>query len=596
MPIRQLPESVVAQIAAGEVIERPTSVVKELLENAIDGGARSIHIAISGDGRRLIQIADDGHGILSDEVELAFLRHATSKLTDADDLYRIRTLGFRGEALASVASVSQVQMSTRHASETMGTWMQLEGGQIVGRRAAGIPSGTTIRVENLFFNTPARLKFLKAETTEKRQIASVVSRYAMAYSHIRFVLEQDGREAFRAGGSGSLADVLVNIVGLDTFKNMLEVDATTDDYQGIRVYGFTSTPSLHRADRSRITLFINGRWIQDTGLTHAVVQAYHTLLMTGRYPIAMLMIDLPPEQVDVNVHPTKAEVRFQHHETVFSAVQRAVRRSLIEHARVPSFRTARPHATDTNTREWDRRRGVQMDMEIGLNDPGQPAVRQHDSASGEADDPTAIPEGLGAPARPRTLPLLRLVGQIAASYIIAEGPAGLYLIDQHAAHERVLYEQFLAEYERQQTVTQYALEAQTLHVSPGEARLIEAHLEVLASLGFGLETFGPNLFIVRSVPGMLADGDPVEVMTAILDDLEAGEPPGRKAIEDKIILRVCKTAAVKAGQVLSLEQMQTLIRQLERCSSPLTCPHGRPTLIHISSDQLAREFGRLGAG
>ncbi len=589
MPIHKLAEDVVAQIAAGEVVERPSSVVKELLENAIDGGAETIHIGVWGDGRRKIQIMDDGCGIPAEDIELAFMRHATSKLDTAEDLYRILTLGFRGEALASIASVSHVQMSTRCAEESVGTTIRLEGGTIVNRKSVGLPAGTTITVEQLFFNTPARLKFLKSEMTEKRQIANLISRYAMAYPQIRFVLEQDQREVLRAGGSGDLADVLVNVIGLDTFKNMLEVDTRSEDYQGIRVYGYTSTPNLHRADRSKITLFVNGRWIQDTGLTHAVVQAYHTLLMTGRYPIAILRIDMPPELVDVNVHPTKAEVRFQSHEQVFSAVQRAVRRSLIEHARVPSFRTGRGSFTDAG-RDW-RDTSRQMDMELDLRDPGQHAVRQSEDATGDGSE---IPEGLGAPARPRTLPMLRLVGQIAASYIIAEGPAGLYLIDQHAAHERILYEQFMADYAQQQTVAQYALEAQTVHLSAPEARLLEASLDALARLGFGIEPFGPNLFVVRSVPGMLADGDPVEVITSIIQDLEAGNTPGQQAIEDKIILRVCKTAAVKAGQILSVEQMQGLIRQLERCDSPLTCPHGRPTLIHISSDQLAREFGRLG--
>jgi DNA mismatch repair protein MutL len=234
-----------------------------------------------------------------------------------------------------------------------------------------------------------------------------------------------------------------------------------------------------------------------------------------------------------------------------------------------------------------------MGMDLPLADPGQHARRQHDDAP-IADDPTSAPDGLGTPQRPRTLPMLRLIGQIAASYIVAEGPAGLYLIDQHAAHERILYEQFIAEYARQNTITQYALEAQTIQVSPAEARLIEANLDVLAQLGFGLETFGPNLFVIRSVPAILADGDPVEVIASIIEDLEQGIAPGQKVIEDKIVLRVCKSAAVKAGQVLSLEQMQGLVRQLERCESPLTCPHGRPTLIHISSDHLAREFGRLG--
>jgi len=588
MSIRKLSDDVVAQIAAGEVIERPTSVVKELVENSLDGGANNIHVSITSDGRRKIQISDDGQGITAEEVDLAFTRHATSKLETANDLYQIRTLGFRGEALASIASVSHIHMTTRHRDQDVGTFIQLEGSNVVARRSVGAPAGTVIRVEHLFYNTPARLKFLKSETNEKRQIASLITRYAMAYPAVRFILEQDQREVVHAGGSGQLADVLVNVMGLDTFKNMLEVDPG-EEYQGIRVVGYTSTPNLHRADRSRITLFVNGRWVQDTGLTHAVVQAYHTLMMTGRYPLAILLIELPPDQVDVNVHPTKAEVRFQSHEAVFSAIQRAVRRSLIEHARVPNFRAANAFGSNRPGKPFDR----QLDMGLDSIEPGRRALNQHEASF--TDDPSAIPDGLGTPAKPRTLPILRLIGQVAASYIVAEGPAGLYLIDQHAAHERVLYEQFMADYARQKSVAQYALEAQTIQVSVSEARLIESNLDALTILGFELEAFGPNLFIIRSVPAILADADPVEVITGIVQDLEADEQPGQKIIEAKIILRVCKTAAIKAGQVISLEQMQSLIRQLERCASPLTCPHGRPTLIHLSSDQLAREFGRLGA-
>ena len=591
MPIQVLSDDVVAQIAAGEVVERPTSVVKELLENALDAGATHVRIAIGGDGRRRIQISDDGCGIPAAEVELAFRRHATSKLRDAVDLYRIQTLGFRGEALASIASVSHVKLTTRHRDEDVGSYVHVEGGQVVQARPVGAPSGTVINVENLFYNTPARLKFLKAESTEKRQIAGLITRYAMAYPHVRFILEQDGREVFRTNGSGSLADVIVTALGLDHLKNMVEVDDSQGD---IRVYGFASAPSLNRADRSRITLFVNGRYIQDSGLTHAVVQAYHTLLMTGRYPIAVIMLTINPEDVDVNVHPTKAEIRFRDHESAFTAVQRAVRRALIEGAQTPMLRGRRFNSNDQGGQSAGWERDTQLDMGLTLDSPGQHArQRSMTDALDEADDPTAIPVGPGAPAKPRTLPMLRVVGQIAASYIVAEGPEGMYLIDQHAAHERIMYEQFMADYTRQKTVTQAALTPQTAQVAPAEARLIEEKLPLLSELGFELEPFGPNTFIVRAVPAILADSDPTDLIAGIVDDLEQGNQPGMPSIEDKIIMRVCKQASVKAGQILSYEQMQGLIRQLERCQSPLTCPHGRPTMIHMSSDQLARQFGRI---
>jgi DNA mismatch repair protein MutL len=591
MAIQILAEEVVAQIAAGEVVERPAAVVKELVENSLDAGATYVRVSILGDGRRKIQISDNGSGIPSEEIELAFARHATSKLRDADDLYRIETLGFRGEALASIASVSQLAITTRHENDSSGTLLRLEGGQIRQKRSVGAPRGTTITVENLFYNTPARLKFLKSENTERRQIATIITRYAMAYPFVRFEMEQDGREAFRTHGSGQLLDVMMNALGLDQIKNMFEVN---DSYLNIHVRGYTSAPSYNRSDRSRITLFVNGRWIQDTSLTYAVIQAYHTLLMTGRFPVAVLLINVAPEDVDVNVHPTKAEVRFRDSDAVFSAVQRAVRRAVIDQAQTPTLRGRL--ANGGADRVWNPAADpVQIDLSLPLQDTGQPAVRQHDNTpvSYETDE-TAIPEGPQGPTRPRTLPMLRVVGQVGASYIIAEGPAGLYLIDQHAAHERVLYEQFMAEHAQKETVSQYTLAAQTIQVAPPEARLLEENLDALSELGFEIEPFGPNVFVIRGVPAILADSDPVETMAGILDDLVQGNKPGQQAVEDRIVLRVCKQAAIKAGQVLSLEQMQALIRQLERCNSPLTCPHGRPTMIHMSSDQLAREFGRMG--
>jgi DNA mismatch repair protein MutL len=596
MSIEVLSERVVAQIAAGEVVERPASVVKELIENSLDAGASNIYVHVVGGGRRMIRVSDDGCGISSNEAELGFARHATSKLRSVDDLLTIQTLGFRGEALASIAAVSHVTMATRFQNEEVGTSLRLEGGQILQRKAMGTPTGTVITVENLFYNTPARLKFLKKENTEKRHIATLITRYAMAYPQVRFVLEQDGREVFRSSGSGHLTDVMVAVLGLDDFKNMVEVYGEDKTHsEPITVSGFTSTPGLNRADRTHITLFVNGRWVQDTTLAYAVTQAYHTFLMNGRYPVAVLMISMPTQDVDVNVHPTKAEVRFRDSNAVFTAVQRAVRRAVVELARTPSVRGGR-YAGLATARELDGWGGFdtdyskQIEMNLSLESAGQYPRQQEHLAT--ADDPTAIPEGLGTPTKPRTLPILRVVGQIGGTYIVAEGPVGMYLIDQHAAHERILYEQFMDEYERKQTVVQHTLAAQTINLSPSEARLIEENMDALQKVGFELEAFGPNTFVIRSVPAMLADNDPLEAVGGILDDLELGHTPGQPSIEKKIVLRVCKQAAVKAGQILSLKEMQVLIQQLERCESPHTCPHGRPTMLHMSRDQLAREFGR----
>lgn len=588
MAIEILPEHVIAQIAAGEVVERPASVVKELLENALDAGATSIRIAVNDGGQRLIRISDDGSGIFSEEVELAFSRHATSKLRHVDDLTTIKTLGFRGEALASIAAVSRLSIISRHFDEDIGTKLLIEGGSLSVRQTVGAPIGTVISVENLFFNTPARLKFQKKEATERRHTASLVTHYAMAYPHVRFILEQDGREVFRSSGSGHLADVVLKALGLDNFKRMVEVG---NDHDSIRVVGYTSTPDLYRSDRGRITLFVNGRAVQDSSLTYAVVQAYHTLLANGRYPLAVLMIELPPHEVDVNVHPTKAEVRFADSNAVFSVVQRAVREAVVRLAHTPDLRGGRG-ASFTRAQWSPDSTQLSMNLDVLPGRYGTQIDHQHERRRDRASDFANSPASSGLPLKPRTLPPLRVIGQVAAMYIVAEGPAGMYLIDQHAAHERILYEQFMENFAKQETLAQTTLDGQTIDLAPAEARLVEEHLEVLYRFGFTLEAFGPNTFLIRSIPAMLSISEPREVIAGILDDLELEKQPGLSAIEDKLIKHVCKRAAVKAGQILSHEEMQSIIRQLERAQSPHTCPHGRPTMLHMSGDQLAREFGR----
>ncbi|MCL4254447.1 MAG: DNA mismatch repair endonuclease MutL, partial [Anaerolineae bacterium] len=402
MPIHLLPEKLIAQIAAGEVVERPTSVVKELLENALDAGAKTIHVATQEGGRKLIRVSDDGVGISADEVELAFARHATSKLSKLEDLEQLQTLGFRGEALASIASVSRLMMTTRHYGENIGTQIRIEGGTITQKMAVGVPNGTVVTIENLFYNTPARLKFLKSENTEKRHIVALVTNYAIAYPQVKFILEQDGREIFRSIGNGQLADVVVRAVGLESFKHMLEVyaeDPAQDDRPPVRVWGYASAPDLSRADRGNITLFVNGRWIQDTKLTYAVVQAYHTLLMTGRYPIAVLMVEIPPHELDVNVHPTKAEVRFRDPNAVFSAIQRAVRMAVIGKANAPDIRLrggnpSTPIASTEATWNLGSVRPRTTELPLNMTDTGQyPQQYPQKYIPDEEFDLSDIPEG-----------------------------------------------------------------------------------------------------------------------------------------------------------------------------------------------------------
>ncbi|TVR19048.1 MAG: DNA mismatch repair endonuclease MutL [Anaerolineaceae bacterium] len=586
MSIQLLPDVLIAQIAAGEVVERPASVVKELVENALDAGAGSVHISVKGGGRTLIRISDDGHGIMAEQVELAFARHATSKINTIDDLQRIMTLGFRGEALSSIASVSRTTITTRHREQQTGTQLRIEGGVVAHQQAIGAPAGTMITVENLFYNTPARLKFLKTENTEKRHITALITRYAMAYPHVRFTLEQEGREAIRTTGSGELSDVIVQVLGLDNFKHLLPVEAENSGPPAVAVHGYTGSAQLHRADRGQITLFVNGRWISDSKLLYAVVQAYQGILRDGRYPVAVLMVEISPDEVDVNVHPTKAEVRFRDANAVFKTIQRGVRSAIIASGQRPDIARSSEvrHANDWGQSSGWREptRGVSQ-PEIGLQvqDDGrlpQPYINRNTYSEEEV----AVPDGVGQPVRPRTLPPLRVVGQVAATYIIAEGPAGLYLIDQHAAHQRVLYEQLVdADFNMSALPT-----PQTVELTPTQARLIDAQMDVLNDNGCEIAPFGGHTFQVRAVPEMALTADPHDLLRAIAEDMRQRPPL------EAVRLCISGYGAVKAGQTLSQDDMQAIVRRLERAREPLKDPLDRPTLLHMTGDQLARQFGR----
>jgi DNA mismatch repair protein MutL len=432
MTIRVLSDKVASQIAAGEVVERPASVVKELVENSIDAGATDVRVETREGGKRSIRVVDDGRGVPAAEVELAFRRHSTSKLSTVDDLDRITTLGFRGEALASIASVSRVTFVTRAADESVGTLLRLEGGKVVAQQESGRPPGTAVTIEDLFFNVPARRKFLRTDRTERGHIGGWLTRYAMAYPELRFTLSHDEQIVFQSAGNGQLRDVLVAVYGLELGAAFLEV-VSDERETSIQVAGFVSPPTLHRANRSYITLFVNGRWVQDTRLTYAVIQAYHTLLPTGRYPLGVVMVRLPPEEVDVNVHPAKAEVRFRDGDAAFRAVQKAVRRVLVEQSPVPL--ATRPSTSWLTAAPFRPGREERFERLVGLRP--RPAAEQLRFEEGAVD--VTRPDEAALVASSDRLPPLRVVGQVGTTYIVAEGPGGMYLIDQHAAHERVLF-------------------------------------------------------------------------------------------------------------------------------------------------------------
>ncbi len=606
MPIHILTDEVASQIAAGEVIERPASVVKELVENALDARANQITIQVVDAGRRLIEVADDGGGIPVDELEIALARHATSKLSTADDLFHIQTLGFRGEALASIASVSHFTLISHARGTDAGARLNVEGGHPGTVEPAGVPVGTVARVEDLFYNVPARLKFLKRDLTERQQIDTLVTRYALAYPAVRFHLFHDGRPVLQTSGRNDRREVLASLYGVDIARQMLEV-AFEEAY--LRVNGFISPIALTRSNRKEITFFVNGRWVQDSALAAALLHAYHTLLMVGRYPIAALFIDLDPEEVDVNVHPAKVEVRFRSQDRVFSGVQRAVRRALLAYSPVPPVSPGAWQASfpgRTPDPAWDMSRSMpsQGPLTWGSLPPGQEEEQDLPvEAAGEleiggevspmARSKSPLVESGQAEMLSGMLPLLRLVGQVGLSYLIAEGPDGLYLIDQHAAHERVLFERFMKQ-RSSQIPSQALLEPATVHLPPSSAQVLQSQLDILAEIGFQIEPFGPNTFRVRAIPALLVGADPQAAVRVVVEDFEEDEAPLQAEVEARLIARICKRAAVKAGQSLSTEEQRVLLAELETCRSPRTCPHGRPTMIHLSVDLLERQFGRRG--
>ncbi len=575
MTIKILPETIASQIAAGEVVERPASAVKELIENAIDAGASAISVETSEAGKRLIAVADNGSGIPAEELPLAMARHATSKLQSAEDLFAIHTLGFRGEALASIGSVARLTLTSKPEAQQAGYRIRVDGGVVGAVGPVPAPTGSEVRVEDLFFNVPARMKFLKSDSTENRQITGLVTRYALAYPHIRWTLVQDQRLVFKTSGSGSQMEILQELFGAQDSKQLLPI-AFSEREIGIK--GFVSSLSLNRSNRKDITFFVNGRWVQDAALTAAVIKAYNTLLMVGRYPVAALFIELPAGQVDVNVHPSKSEVRFRDSDQVFSALQRAIRRGLLAYSPVPELRPANL---------WGRQ----------ANHDESGTVFVPAGFAGAWGDASTAPEA----AQPQSylplerLPLLRLIGQVAATYLIAEGPDGLYLIDQHAAHERVLFDQLMAQYHAAAVPTQALVQPVAVEFSAEKALTLSQQLPGLRKLGFEVEDFGPNAFLVRSVPAVFAAGDPKAILQALVEDFEEDEEPLGAEIEAKIAGRVCKRLAVKAGKVLSESEQKALLLNLEASQSPRTCPHGRPTMIHLSAALLERQFGRTGA-
>jgi DNA mismatch repair protein MutL len=571
MPIKILDKETIAQIAAGEVVERPASVVKELVENALDAGATQISVEIRGGAISLIKVTDNGSGIPAGEVALAFERHATSKIKSPQDLQSIGSLGFRGEALPSIAAVAQVEMVTCADGEKSGTFISLEDGVTAPKRSQARVQGTTVTVRNLFRRVPARLKFLKSVPTENSHVANVVSQYALAFPEVAFSLLIDGKENLRTSGKGKLLDAIIDVYGVEMASKMLPVGVPDVAWSGgqstpdIRVSGMVGSPELGRAGRGYLSFFVNRRWVSSRLLSYAVEEAYSGLLMTGKHPVAVLDISLPPGEVDVNIHPAKSEVKFRNESAIFRAVQRAVRHSLVAQMPVPGIEeVAAPYRAPTS-------HGRQ------LWTPSASTARP------------APPDEVAPPLLMTSLPVLRVVGQVMSCYIVAEGPDGLYLIDQHAAHERVRFDKLRRQREQRQPDVQGLLEPSTFEVTPRQDEILKSCYGELADFGFSLEPFGDRTYLVRTVPALVAGDDWPAMLREMLDAL-SGEV--RSRWEEKIIASIACHGAVKSGQALTDDEMRGLVRQLEQAANPHTCPHGRPTVIRLSAAQLEREFGR----
>ena len=564
MPIRVLDPKVVSRIAAGEVVERPASVVKELVENSLDALSSQISIEARGGGVSLIRVTDNGIGIPSTEVELAFDRYATSKIGSLDDLESIPSLGFRGEALPSIAAVAEVDTVTCAVGESVGSYLSLKDGVIADRGSQGRSQGTTITVRNLLRKVPARLKFLKSTATENGHIANVVTQYALAFPEVKFTLLIDGRETLRTSGNGQLIDSVIEVYGIDVVKNVLEIKdkGWESGVVSPRVTGVISSPAVSRSGRDYLSFFVNRRCINSRLLAWAVEEAYRGLLMLGRHPIAIINISLPAKEVDINIHPTKTEVEFGNERTIFSTVQKAVRRALIELMPVPKIE----------------------EVATTYVPPSPPRQALWTSTEVSATSPAVSPE---TPAV--ALPILRVLGQLSNSYIIAEGPDGLYLIDQHAAHERILFEKIKYQRSQHQIEVQGLLEPATFEVNPKEEETLKLHYEDLAEFGFSIEPFGDRTYLVRAVPTLLQNKDWAGTVRELLASLSGGD---KSDWWETIAISIACHSAVRAGQALTDDEMRELIRQLEQTSIPNTCPHGRPTIIHISTGQLRKEFGR----
>jgi DNA mismatch repair protein MutL len=577
--IAKLPPEIAQKIAAGEVIERPVSVVKELVENALDAGAGEIGVELLAGGKKRIRVRDDGSGMSRADAELCFERHATSKIAVADDLLAIATLGFRGEALASIAAVSRLTLKTSEGGAEAGTQIEREGDSLLSEKDIAFPRGTSIEVRDLFFNLPARLKFLHGDASELSQIAKYLTNVALAYPRLRLILSHGPRTILDSPPVDGLRERIYQLHGKALIDSLMEIDFTAD---GSRLYGFASRPPAGRPDRAHQYFFVNSRPVRDKVLASALQQAYRGLLEKDRWPEAFLFLSVPPAEVDVNVHPAKSEVRFLRSSAVFQLVLRAVDRAKDRAGGIKPVVAARPEGSDRTGEPVEYIPGESGDY------PGLPfRVEERLPAADSAGVPLF---GDGAGTAPESDPSgRRVLGQFGDAYIIASDPDGIMVIDQHNAHERVLFERFTEIDRRRSWPVKMSLIPLLFELSPAQAVSLDANRTALEESGFRAEPMGGRSFALREYPDIF---QPEQALSAFLDLLD--EIRGSKAEEKKsrmLAMMACKTA-IKAGQPLPREKMIYLVRELFRTANPAVCPHGRPIVVRLSKAEIEKGLRR----
>ena len=599
--IRLLPETVASQVAAGEVVERPASVVKELVENSIDAGARKIDILIRRGGISLVRVIDDGCGMNRDDALLSLERHATSKIRSVSDLEAIATLGFRGEALPSIASVSRFRLTTREQDAVAGTKIIVNGGKIDIVRDGGEAPGTQVEVRSLFYNIPARRKFLRAENTESRNIEHQLHLQAIGHAKVAFTFARDDRVVFQLPATATLIDRIRDLYGNELLEKLLPLNGVGSSQ--VRIGGLIGQAGLSRQTRAQQLVFVNGRAIESPLITTAVREGYHTALMKGQYPVTFLFLELDPGAVDVNVHPAKREVRFRDPNGVREAVVRCIQATLArgradwqKKFRAPPAQVSAQPTVDLILRpqvsvpEVSHRELPQFPTAEIVGLAHRLPVPPADSARSEPDWPSPAQQKRVERA---ATPQFQIIGVLNKLYVLMENADGLVLVDQHAAHERILFEELRRRMEEQGVPSQKLLITQTFELLPRDADWIEQNMSILQKMGIGIESFGPNTFKIDSLPGFLNVTDGAQFMRKVIDDLKSASDRSSplRLGEDMIAKSVCRHA-VKANDPLRYLEVEKLIQDLLECDLPYCCPHGRPTMIQISNAELEKKFGR----